>query len=339
MGPNVENFEKNVAGYLNTKFARGVANGTDALILSLKSASVGSGDEVITTPFTFIATAEAIVHCGATPVFADVDIATMNIAPKEIIKKITKRTKAIIVVHIFGNPCNMQEIMDIATTNNLTVIEDAAQAFGAKVTDKNIGTIGDIGCFSFFPTKNLSCYGDGGLIVTNNEDIYNKVKTLQNHGSSQKYYHNAIGYNSRLDDIQAAILNVKLKYVDVHNKKRRDIARFYIDNLQNYLSFQREYPESKNVYHQFTIRCPAHISRDVLQKFLQENCIETSIYYPLPLHLQESIRKLGIKCTDLENAEELSKKVLSIPMHPYLKQQELMAIIEKIRCFFENRAY
>ena len=233
LGEHVGAFEREIADYHNVKHAVSIASGTDALHLSLKALDIKEGDEVITTPFTFIASAEAIAYVGAIPVFADIDKKTLNISPSQIKDKITSKTKAIIPVHLFGLPADMDEIMDIAKQYNLKVIEDCAQAFGAKYKDVPVGSIGDAGCFSFYPSKNLGAYGDGGIMITNNHEICEKVRLLRNHGTTAPYKHSFIGYNSRLDEIQAAILEIKLKYVDAYNQKRRNLAKIYTSLLSN----------------------------------------------------------------------------------------------------------
>jgi len=328
LGPSVKEFEKNAADYLGCKYTAGVASGTDALHLALKASGVKEGDEVITTPFTFIATAEAIVYCGAKPVFVDIDPETMNINPELLEKNITENTKAIIPVHLFGNPCKMDEIKQIADKYNLLIIEDCAQSFGATYKDEQTGILGDIGCFSFFPSKNLGCYGDGGLISTNNEKIYNDIMALRNHGSYEKYYHDRIGFNSRLDDIQAAILNVKIKYIDIANEDRILAAEKYKDIMQNCVSYQKVEDKSKHVYHQFTIRSE---KRNQIMSELQKHEIASAIYYPVPLHLQKSFASLNYKEGDLPVSEKLSKEVLSLPINPYLEDEEITIISEIVK--------
>ncbi|TYB34060.1 MAG: DegT/DnrJ/EryC1/StrS family aminotransferase [Flexistipes sinusarabici] len=328
LGPNVNEFEKNAADYLGCKYTAGVASGTDALHLALKASGIKEGDEVITTPFTFIATAEAIVYCGAKPVFIDIDPETMNINPELIEKSITEKTKAIIPVHLFGNPCKMDEIKQIAGKHNIIIIEDCAQSFGATYKNKQTGSLGDIGCFSFFPSKNLGCYGDGGLISTNDEKIYNDIMALRNHGSYEKYYHDRIGFNSRLDDIQAAILNVKIKYIDKANEDRILAAEKYKDIMQNCIFYQKVEDRSKHVYHQFTIRSE---KRNQIMSELQKHEIASAIYYPVPLHLQKSFTSLNHKEGDLPVSEKLTEEVLSLPINPYLEDEEITIISEIVK--------
>jgi len=328
MGPNVNKFEKDCAKYLGSKYAVGVANGTDALLLSIIASGIKEGDEVITTPFTFIATSEAIARAGAVPVFVDIDAQTMNIDTKLIREKISKKTKAILPVHIFGNPCNMKEIKKIATEFNLLVIEDCAQSFGAEYSGTKTGNIGDMGCFSFFPSKNLGCYGDGGLITTNREDIYEILRALQSHGSFKKYSHNLIGFNSRLDDIQAAILNVKLGYIDKFNQIRRELADLYKEILNELLGYQVQTENAINVYHQFTVRSDV---RNKIMGALQQHNIASAIYYPIPLHLQKCFSYLQYKRGDLATTEKMADEVLSLPMNPFLKKEEIFSIGEIIK--------
>lgn len=328
LGPNVKEFENKAAEYLGCKYAAGVASGTDALHLGLKAAGVKEGDEVITTPFTFIATAEAIVYCGAKPVFADINPETMNIDPESVKKNISSKTKAIIPVHLFGNPCKMNEIKAIAEEHNITIIEDCAQSFGATYNNSQTGSIGDIGCFSFFPSKNLGCYGDGGLIATNNEKIYEDIIALRNHGTYEKYHHDRIGFNSRLDDLQAAILNVKIKYIDKANEDRIHAAEKYMENLKDHVNFQKTEEQAVNVYHQFTIKSS---KRDSILMELQKHEIASAIYYPIPLHLQRSFASLNYNKGDLPQSEKLAGEVLSLPVNPYLEDEEITIISEIVK--------
>ncbi len=331
LGPNVKNFEKAAADYLGCKYAVGVASGTDALHLALRAAGIKKSDEVITTPFTFIATAEAIVYCGAIPVFTDIDEETMNIDVTKIEEKITDKTKAILPVHIFGNPADMDAIMKIADKHNLKVIEDCAQSFGATYKDKQTGSFGTAGCFSFFPSKNLGCYGDGGLISTNDEKLYKDLIALRNHGMYIRYYHEVIGVNSRLDDIQAAILNVKLKYIDRFNADRISVAEGYFEQIGDFVTFQKQTPNAKNVYHQFTFKTD---KRDDIIKELSENDIASAIYYPVPLHLQKAFAQFGYKKGDFPVCEKMCESVMSLPINPYLEDEEITIISEVVKSVF-----
>ncbi|WAM32938.1 DegT/DnrJ/EryC1/StrS family aminotransferase [Caldicellulosiruptor morganii] len=330
LGPKVLEFEKECSEYLNVKHCIGVGNGTDALVIALESLGIGNGDEVITTPFTFFATAEAIVRVGAKPVFVDIDPLSYNINAEEIEKKITSKTKAIIPVHIFGQVCDMGRIVEIAKNYNLYIIEDACQAFGAEYEGKKAGTIGDVGCFSFFPTKNLSGFGDGGLIVTNNDEVAERARMLRQHGSKKKYYNEIIGFNSRLDEIQAAMLLVKLKYIDHWNKKRTEIAQKYNQGLKLEgitLPAKANDYERGHIYHLYVLQ---HEKRDLIISYLSQKGISTGIYYPVPLHLTKALQFLGYKEGDFKVSEEVSKKAFAIPMFPELTDQEIEYIISSI---------
>ena len=327
LGSHVEALEKEIADYHNVKYAVSLASGTDALHLSLKALDIKEGDEVITTPFTFIASAEAIAYVGAIPVFADIDKKTLNINPSQIKDKITSKTKAIIPVHLFGLPADMDEIMDIAKQYNLKVIEDCAQAFGAKYKDVPVGSIGDAGCFSFYPSKNLGAYGDGGIMITNNHELYEKVRLLRNHGTTAPYKHSFIGYNSRLDEIQAAILEIKLKYVDAYNQKRRNLAKIYTSLLSNVVQCPAEMPDRIHVYHQYTIRS---IKKTAIKKTLEGNLISSVVYYPIPLHLQDAFNYLEYKKNDFPESETAANEVLSLPIYPELEREKVEFIAEAV---------
>jgi len=327
LGPNVEALEREIAHYHGVKYAVGLASGTDAIHLSLKAIGIKGGDEVITTPFTFIATAEAIAYTGAIPVFSDIDRETLNIDPSQIGKKITPKTKAIIPVHLFGQPVALGEILHIAKRYNLKVIEDCAQAFGAEYKGAKVGGIGDVGCFSFYPSKNLGAYGDGGMVITNDPEIYEKVKLLRNHSTIAPYRHSSIGYNSRLDEIQAAILRIKLRHIDSYNQKRREIARLYTKMLNGAVGCPKEFLDRIHVYHQYTIRS---LKRAEIQNGLRTNGISSVVYYPLPLHLQDAFRELGYKEGDFPQAMSASKEVLSLPIYPELESGQVRFIAEII---------
>ncbi|GAB4537039.1 MAG: DegT/DnrJ/EryC1/StrS family aminotransferase [Thermodesulfovibrionia bacterium] len=327
LGSNVESIEREVADYHNVRYAVGLASGTDALHLTLRAMGIGEGDEVITTPFTFIATAEAITYVGARPVFVDIDRNTLNIDPSKIEERIRPWTRAIIPVHLFGKPADMKPIMEIARRYKLKVIEDCAQAFGSRYRGRLVGGIGDAGCFSFYPSKNLGACGDGGMVITNNHGIYKKVKLLRNHGAVASYRHRFIGFNSRLDEIQAAILRVKLKHIDDYNRKRREIAGIYTSMLSNIVQCPTEEEGTMHVYHQYTIRTK---KRSKVIKALKDHSISSVIYYPLPLHLQEAFRHLGYKKGDFPESERASKEVLSLPIYPELKPEKVRFIARVI---------
>jgi len=335
-GPVVKEFAKNLEEYLNVKHVIPCANGTDALQIALMALGLKPGDEVITTDFTFIATVEVVALLGLKLKFTDADKNTFNLIPEEIEKAITSKTKAIVPVHMFGQSADMEEIMKIAKKHNLYVIEDTAQAIGGDYTftngeTKKLGTIGTIGCTSFFPSKNLGGFGDGGAIFTNNDDLAVKLKQITNHGSKVKYYHDEIGVNSRLDSIQAAILNVKLKYLDKYISARQKAADFYDNAFKNHakIKIPTRNEQSTHVFHQYTIQLNG-IDRDVLKDFLNEKGIPAMIYYPYPLHLQKAYKYLGYKENDFPVTEELSNKVLSLPMHTELSDSQLKFITETV---------
>jgi dTDP-4-amino-4,6-dideoxygalactose transaminase len=323
LGPRVHELEKMIAGYHGVSEAIGVASGTDALHLALDAIGIGEGDEVITTPFTFFATAEAIMYTGATPVFVDIEQDTMNIDPEKIEEKITERTKAIIPVHIFGHPADMKRIMPIAARYNLSVVEDCAQSFGAEIEGKKTGSFGDAGCFSFYPSKNLGAFGDGGMVLLNDEAIASDIRKLRNHGSKGAYRHESVGFNSRLDELQAAVLLVKLKRIDQYNSKRRLAAALYNTLFSDAVELPVERPGYFHVYHQYTIRSPR---RDELQMHLRENDVSSVVYYPIPLHMQEAVSFLGYKKGDFPIAEETAERVLSLPIYPELEEADVRKI-------------
>ncbi|MGO9138833.1 MAG: DegT/DnrJ/EryC1/StrS family aminotransferase [Syntrophales bacterium] len=321
LGPNVAALEKEIAAYHGVSHAIGVASGTDALLLSLRACGIGAGDEVITTPFTFIATADVISLLHAIPVFADIVTDTFNIDPGKAEEKITDRTKAIIAVHLFGHPADMDPICTLAAKYNIRVIEDCAQAFGAIYKGEKIGTRGDCGCFSFFPSKNLAGYGDGGMIITSNEEMAKNLRLLRNHGSAVKYHHSTLGYNSRLDEIQAAIIRVKMKKIEEFNDKRRINADIYSALIKrDDITLPRELPFCRHVYHQFTIRSK---DRDSIMKALHNENISSAIYYPVPLHRQEVFSRQNILTENLTNSEICAAEVLSLPMFPELEKEEI----------------
>jgi UDP-2-acetamido-2-deoxy-ribo-hexuluronate aminotransferase len=325
LGPKVREFEKKVAEYHGVSEAIGVASGTDALHLSIEALGIGDGDEVITTPFTFFATAEAILYTGATPVFVDIEPDTMNIDPAGIEQAITEKTKAILPVHIFGHPADMERIMAIARRNNLKVVEDCAQSFGASVRGKRTGSFGDTGCFSFYPSKNLGAFGDGGMVLLNDPAVAADIRMLRNHGSKGSYRHESVGFNSRLDEIQAGVLLVKLARIESYNEKRRRNASLYCELLSGRVQCPVEREGHIHVYHQYTIRSD---KRDEIQKRLSAGDISSVVYYPFPLHLQEAVSFLGYKKGDFPIAEESSEKVLSLPMYPELEDTSIRRIAD-----------
>ncbi|MCF6156757.1 MAG: DegT/DnrJ/EryC1/StrS family aminotransferase [Candidatus Brocadia sp.] len=331
LGPFVESFENSIAKICSVKHAIGVSSGTDAILLALMACGIKNGDEVITTPFTFFATAGSIARLGAVPVFVDIDPATYNIDVSKIVPAVNKKTRAILPVHLYGQCADMDAILEIAHDNGLRVIEDAAQAIGAVYKGKNAGSLGDVGCFSFYPTKNLGGYGDGGLVTTNDDGLAEFVKILRVHGSKPKYYHSHIGINGRLDAIQAAILSVKLKYLDSWSEKRRKIAAYYHEHLKG-LSIRLPQIEPRNIhiFHQYVI---ATSSRDALMKYLESKGIDTAIYYPIPLHLQKCFEYLGYKSGALPESERASHETLALPIFPEITQKEQDYVIYHIKNF------
>lgn len=327
LGKHNNALSEELASYVGTKYSVTLNSGTDALHLALRALDIGEGDEVITTAFTFVATTEAIGIVGAHPVFADIDPDTFNIDPKDIEAKITPKTKAIIPVHLYGQPADMDMIMDIAKRFNLHVIEDCCQAIGAKYKGKNVGTFGDIGCFSFYPTKNLGAMGDGGLATTNSQYLKDRMIALRNHGGAVRYHHDEIGVNSRLDEVQAAVLRVKLPYIDEWNQKRRENAYRYNELFAQYPEIEtpKEIENSYCVYHQYTIKVP---NRDEVHRMLQESGIGAMIYYPIPLHEQKVHAHL--EKVSLPHTEKDTKLVMSLPMFPELTEEEQKTVVSKV---------
>jgi dTDP-4-amino-4,6-dideoxygalactose transaminase len=328
LGKNVIAFENQTADYHNVKEAVGVASGTDALHLAIDALDIGQGDEVITTPFTFFATVESILYTGAVPVFVDIEPDTLNIDPSQIEAHITEKTKAILPVHLFGHPADMAKIKRIARKHRLKIVEDCAQCFGADIHRKKAGSFGDAGCFSFYPSKNLGAYGDGGLITLNNKKVADTVRELRNHGSRGSYIHRRVGFNSRLDEIQAGILLIKMKHIDSYNRKRRQNAHLYTELLSDRVKCPVERREAYHVYHQYTIMSSR---REAIQQKLRKKDISSVIYYPVPLHLQNALKFLGYHKGDFPVAEKTAKRVLSLPMYPELEESAIRKIAQIIR--------
>ncbi len=339
LGKNVSLLEEEFAKYCGVKYAVGVASGTDALKIALRACGIKEGEEVITTPFTFVATSEAIHNIGAKIVFADIDLDSYTIDPQEIEKKINKKTRAILCVHLYGQPCNMQAITKLAHQYRLKLIEDCAQATGAeyvfsetkkpKPKTRKVGSIGDAGCFSFYPTKNLGAYGDGGMIITNIKQIAEKAKMLRAHGSKSKYEHVIHGCNSRLDELQAAILRTKLRYLDKWNKARRENAMYYNKKLstleeRRFITRPKEQKNTKHVYHLYVLRVR---KRTALMNFLKLRGIGTSFHYPIPLHLQKVYKGLGYCRSDFPKTERAAKEIVTFPLYPELKKKEIDYIV------------
>lgn len=336
LGEEVQKFEDEFARFCGCKYAVGVNSGTDALVLSLKALDIKEGDEVITVPNTFVATVDAITRNGARPVFVDVDEKSFLLDTSKLEKVITSKTKAIIPVHLYGQPCNMDEILEIAEKYDLYVIEDACQAHGAEYKGKRVGSFGILSCFSFYPAKNLGALGDGGIITTNDESLGEKLKMLRNYGQKEKYYHEFVGFNSRLDELQAAILRIKLKHLEKWIYQRRKNAKIYGEELEKIeeITTPIELPERKHVYHLYVIRVPER-KRDALKEFLISNKIYPGIHYPVPLHLTNAYRYLGYKEGSFPVTEKLSNEILSLPMFPELREEEIVYVCEKIMEFFK----
>jgi dTDP-4-amino-4,6-dideoxygalactose transaminase len=335
LGDNVKKLEQDIAKFSNVAHGIGVGNGSDAIHIALQALGIGPGDELITTTFTFFATGGAIVRVGATPVYVDIDPETFNIDPVKVEEAITEKTKAIIPVHLYGQMADMETLAKIAEKHNLVIVEDAAQAIGAKQNGKSVGELSSAATYSFFPTKNLGAYGDGGMIVTNNDDVAEKTGVIRVHGSKPKYYHHVLGYNSRLDELQAAVLNVKFPHLEEWGELRRQKAENYTHLLNETLGDLVKTPVEKegnyHVFHQYTIRVE---KRDELQKFLNEQGVQTMIYYPLPLHLQPVFENLGYKKGDLPVAEKAANEALSLPMFPELKTEQQEYVVAKIAEFY-----
>ncbi len=327
-------FEEEFAEYCGTDHCVGVASGTEAIQLAIKAIGIEPGDEIITTPFTAIASISSIVWTGAVPRFADIDAETFCLDPSKVEAAITAKTKAIMPVHLFGQAADMDPIMEIARRRGLKVIEDAAQAHGAKYRGKKVGSIGNIGCFSFYPTKNLGAFGDGGAVVTNDAALAEKLKLLRNYGQSSLYIITADGTNSRLDELQAAILRVKLRYLDKMNDERGRIAREYERRLQGLgIKFPKLLPHTFHCLHVYVVRAPL---RDQLQSFLERKGIQSNVYYPLAAHLQEPYKNLGYKEGDFPVAEQACKEVLALPFYPEISDKDLATVADAIKEFFKS---
>ncbi|MFW6140743.1 MAG: DegT/DnrJ/EryC1/StrS family aminotransferase [Acidobacteriota bacterium] len=345
LGPKVEELERKIAGYSESSYAVGVSSGTDALLISLMALDIEPDDEIITTPFTFFSTAGVISRLNATPKFVDIDPVTYNMDPSKIEPAITRRTKAIIPVHLFGQCADMDPILQTASNHNIPVVEDAAQSIGAQYKHKKAGSMGNFGIFSFFPSKNLGGVGDGGMVITNDSSLYGKLKVLRVHGSQPKYFHKIIGGNFRLDALQAAVLLVKFEYLDLWSEKRRQNASYYNKLFSESGLIEKDLIEipaevykdtgdkNHHIYNQYTLRAQ---SRDKLQNHLKEQGIGTAIYYPVPLHLQECYKELGYLEGDLPEAEKAAESVLSLPVYPEITSSQQEYIVEKITEFYKS---
>ena len=328
LGPQGQGFEVEAAAYLGVKHAIGVSSGTDALHLALRAAGLGPGDEVITSPFTFIATAEAIAYVGATPVFVDIDPRTFNLEPELVKQAITPQTRAILPVHLFGQPADLATLKQLCDAHGLLLIEDCAQSFGAACAGKQTGSWGALGCFSFFPSKNLGCYGDGGMVVTNDDRLAEQVRMLRNHGSKVRYHHDIIGYNSRLDELQAAILRVKLRHIDRFNLQRRTNAHYYSARLAAAgVTPPCEDGKGVHVYHQYTVLSER---REALQQALTQAGCASAVYYPIPLHRQ-NVFAAACAGVSLPVSEQTAAQVLSLPIYPELSEDQMDRVIAAIR--------
>ena len=334
MGKWVKEIEEKVAGLMGAKHGIGVASGTDALDLALMACEVGPGDEVITSPFSFVSVAEVAIRMGAKPVFVDIDPRTFNMIPEQVAAAINDRTRAIVPVHLYGQTVDMDPMMEATAQRSIPVIEDAAQAIGARYKDKPVGSIGHLACLSFYPTKNLGAYGDGGMVLTNDDALGEKVAALRKHGQVEKYKYKYIGVNSRLDSIQAAILTAKARKIEEWNERRRAAAARYAEKLAG-LPVETPYEEdfAYHIYHQYTLKAP---KRDQLQKFLGEKGVGTAVHYPLGLHLQEAYEPLGHKLGDFPNVDEAATKVISMPMFPEITDEEVDYICAAIGEFYAN---
>ncbi len=335
LGKELEQFEENYANYCGTKYCVGTSSGTTALFFAIKSLGIKEGDEIIVPALTFTATAEAVIHAGAKPVFADIEENTLLINSNEILKNITKKTKAIIGVHLYGLPVDINEIKRICKKNKIFFIEDACQAHGASYNDFCVGSFGDVACFSFMAAKNLNCPGDGGCLVTNNKKVREFSLLLRNHGRKSKHDHVIAGYSGRLDNLKSALLNIKLKHLDRWNTRRNEIAKLYKDNINSrFASFQYIPPDRKSAYCHFVIK--VRNNRDRIIKRLNKEGIMASVHYPKPLHLQKAYSYLKYKEGDFPTAEKVCNELISLPMHPFLKNNEVIEICSKLNKILEK---
>ena len=334
LGKNVQRLESDFAEYCRTPYAVGVSSGTDALHIALRACGIGRGDEVITVSHTFIATVEAIILAGAKPVLIDIDPDTFNMDASQLEGAVTSKTKAIIPVHLYGHPADMAPVLEIAKTHGLKVIEDACQAHGAEYNGKRTGTLSDIGCFSFYFTKNLGAYGEAGIITTSDPDLAERCRMLRDHGQNEKYHHAMIGINGRLDELQAAVLKVKLPHLDSWIDKRRTLARAYNEGLPEYIVKPKEMPWGKHVYHLYVARLP---ERDELREWLDSQGINTGMHYPIPVHLQKAWRDYGGEELSLPVTEKITGEIISLPIYPELTTEEVGGICHQVREFVDRK--
>jgi dTDP-4-amino-4,6-dideoxygalactose transaminase len=337
LGDEVVEFEENFARFCNVRCGVGVGSGTDALVLALRALDVGPGDEVITVVNTFVATAEAIAHVGAKPVLVDIDLSSYNIDVTQIESQITERTRAIIPVHLYGQSASMDSIIALAQRYGLRVIEDAAQAQGAKYQGQPVGSLGDVGCFSFYPAKNLGAYGDAGAVITNRDDVALRVRELRDHGGSRKYEHRVVGYTSRLDALQAAVLNTKMAYLNQWNEMRQEIAHLYNELLsdESRVILPTSEEQSTHVFHLYVIRIES-ADRDALSSYLASKGIATGIHYPIPVHLTQAFQYLGYKEGTFPVAEQGASQILSLPIYPGLELRHVEYVAHEIKAFLRN---
>lgn len=337
LGPNVKALEQEVAGYLGVQFGVGCASGTDALVLALRALDIGPGDEVIVPTYTFFATAEAVMLVGATPVFVDMDPQTYCLDVQQVAARITPNTKAVIPVHIYGHPCDMRPLLETARARGLKVIEDNAQGFGTEYEGRKTGGLGDVGCLSFFPSKNLGGYGDGGMVVTNDPQVAKRVRMLRTHGWEKKYFPEMVGYNSRLDEVQAAILRVKLRYIDIWNERRRELAVLYKERLEPLgIATPVESANAGHIYHLYVVQVQ---NRAHIQQQLKGHGIGTAIYYPQPLHLCEPCLPLGHSAGDFPAAEAATETALAIPIYPEMSLQQVDEVVGALKAANEVPAF
>lgn len=337
LGPEVEQFERDFARWVGADYGIGCASGSDALYLALRALEIGAGDEVITSPFTYFATAESIVRAGATPVFADIDALTYNIDHETVESRITPRTRAILPVHLYGQACRMDRLVSIAKSRKLWIVEDCAQAHGSLGGGRKVGTFGELGCFSFYPTKNLGTYGDGGLVATSREDLAHEVRLLRGHGAIKKYHHEKLGINSRLDEVQAAILNVKLKYLDRGIEIRREKAHRYNELMKGQGIDQVKIPvEDAHGYHTYHLYVVRASRRDELAEYLGRVGIQCGVYYPTPLHLEKAFAFLGYRLGNFPCAEAASQETLALPLYPELTDADQAYVVEKVAEFYRS---
>lgn len=336
-GDKLAEFERNFADYIGVEHGVGVASGTDAIFLGLKAAGIGVGDEVITVSNTFVSTVDGIIHNGARPRFVDIDADTYTMDPNRVEEAVNEDTKAIMPVHLYGQPADLNPLREIANKHDLLLIEDAAQAHGARYEGKRVGSIGDLAFFSFYPSKNLGAFGDGGLVATDNDDMAEQIRMLREYGESTKYEHQEVGYNSRLDTLQAAVLDAKLPELDQWNEERRDAAALYNDLLADIPILTPDCaPFSDHIYHLYVIQTKNKSERRALKNHLEQNGVSTGIHYPIPVHEQPSYQQMDYKFADLQTTQKTSRRILSLPMYPEIEKNEIRYIVDKIETFYED---